>query len=222
MEFLKKLAGLSSASFVPFLFSADVALSNDVNPVYTCIVPNLILLGSDRQFFSFVRFPKGVDITNVDVSSVRCEGAPALKASFHPNDRTIFFLFNIGDLREDLDSGFAVTFTVSGIFHDQTPFEGSDTVACIRKSECVVYHTSTRIGSACNACRGHSDNKIFSTEGVVTRPHRGCNCRIVQEIIYWQDYVLAFWPTSKGGSEVYDKRWGWPPPLPKGLRLRDC
>ena len=221
-EFLKKLIGLSSASvFVPLFLSDDLAASqDDVIPVSVCIIPSLILLDSEHQFYSIVIFPANCHFDDVLVSSVRCSGAPALKA--YPKDRVIIFVYNISALSADLQSVFSVSFTVSGRFKDGTEFEGSDTVACIRKSECLVYHTSTRSGSACNACRGHSANKIFSTEAAVTRPHRGCNCRVVQEIIYWQDYVLAFWPTSKGGSEVYDKRWGWPPPLPKGLRLRDC
>lgn len=221
MEFLKKLIGLSSASFfVPLFLSTDVVVSqDDIIPVCVCIIPNLIRLDSEQQFYSIVILPHDYHFDDVLVSSVRCEGAPALKA--YPKDRVIIFVYNISALSADLQSGFSVGFTVSGRFKDSTEFEGSDTVACIRKSECVVYHTSTRIGSACNACRGHSANKIFSQASVVTRPHRGCNCRVVQEIIYWQDYVLAFWPTSKGGSEVYDKRWGWPPPLPTGLRFRD-
>lgn len=210
-EFLKKFISLSSASVVvPLFLSADVAASqDDVIPVGVCLIPNLIRLDSEHQFYSLVIFPNDCTLSDVLVSSVRCEGAPALRA--YPKERVIIFIYNISALSDELPSGFDVRFTVSGVFKDGTPFEGSDTVACIRKSECVVYHTST--GSACNACRGHSANKIFSSSSAVWLPHRGCNCKIVNEIIYWRDYAFAFWPTSKGGTEVYDKRWGWPPPL---------
>ena len=97
---------------------------------------------------------------------------------------------------------------------------GSDTPAHTRKHQYVVYHTSTRKRKTCNACKQHALNKIFSSREAAdaSKAHPGCNCRIVEEKINWRNYVVAFRPNSKGGTKVYDKRWGWPPPLSKEVR----
>jgi len=87
--------------------------------------------------------------------------------------------------------------------------KGSDTVAHTGKNQYVVYHTSTRKRKACNACKKHALNKIFSSREAAdaSRAHPGCNCRIVEENISWRNYAGAFGPSSKGGAKVYDKRW---------------
>jgi len=92
----------------------------------------------------------------------------------------------------------------------------SDTVAQTEKKQYVVYHTSTRKKKACSACKKHALNKIFSSREAAekSRAHPGCNCKIVEEKINRRNYVEAFGLSSKGGVKVYDKRWGWPPPLP--------
>jgi hypothetical protein len=94
---------------------------------------------------------------------------------------------------------------------------GSDAVTHSRKKQYVVYHTSTRKKRACHACKNHALNKIFSSREAAEkfRAHTGCNCSIVEEKINRRNYVVAFWPNSKGGTKAYDKRWGWPPPLPQ-------
>ena len=67
----------------------------------------------------------------------------------------------------------------------------------------------------------HAVNKIFASREAadINRAHRGCNCRIVKEEINWQYYIGAFGQTGKDSAIVYDKRWGWPPPLPKDVNL---
>ena len=232
-EFLKFI-GVSGASFfgsgllLHEEVFADVASredsgseNEDIISVTSYIKPDVIHLGSDGRFCSILSVPEAYNIADVDVSSVRCEGAPPLETIFPLNDRSIIFLYNTRDLRDELPSGFAVKFTVSGFFFNGTPFEGSDTVAGIRKNQCIVYHTSARKRRACNACKKHALNKIFSSRETADacRAHPGCNCGIVAEKINWRNYVGTFWPTSKGGTAVYDKRWGWPPPLPKGICL---
>jgi hypothetical protein len=239
LEFLKVI-GVSSAS----LLTPEVLLSGisaraqsshsvkeTIIPVKVTIKPDVIKLGSGENFSSTVVFPESCDITDVNVSSVRCEGAPIVFATLtdaeglrdnilRPKDRSIIFLYNSGDLRDDLPGGYSVEFTVSGQLKDGTSFEGSDTVVVLCASKGVIYHTSTRKRKSCNACKSHASNKIFvSREAADTlRAHRGCNCGIVKEEINWQYYIGAFGENCTGGTTVYDKRSGWPPRLPVGSR----
>ena len=118
----------------------------------------------------------------------------------------------------------SASFFASGLLNEELFADvasNEDTFARIRKNQCVVYHTSTRKRKACNACKRHALNKIFSSREAADtfRAHPGCNCKIVEEKINWRNYVGSFWPSSKGGTAVYDKRWGWPPPLPKDVNL---
>jgi len=227
LEFLK-IFGVSSASLLApgallSGLSARAQGSHSVKeaiiPVTIMIKPDVIKLGSGDNFSSIVVFPESYKIADVKVSSVRCEGAPAVDNILRPNLRSIVFLYNSGDLRDDLPSGYSVEFTVSGQLNDGTPFEGSDTVAVLCASQGVIYHTSTRKRKSCNACKSHAVNKIFSSResADILRAHRGCNCGIVKEEINWQYYIGAFGKTIKGGTTVYDKRWGWPPQLPVGV-----
>jgi hypothetical protein len=98
-------------------------------------------------------------------------------------------------------------------------FPGFDAVSTLNSGPCYVYHTSSRKRRACNACKSHAANRIYPSRDLadLNRAHPGCNCRIVKEEIGWQDYVKAFWHSSRGGAAVYDRRWGWPPPSPPGF-----
>ena len=86
----------------------------------------------------------------------------------------------------------SASFLVLGLFEElfaDVPFseeigkeseKNSDTVAHIREKQYVVYHTSTRKKKACNACKQHALNKIFSSRKAAekSRAHTGCNCSI--------------------------------------------
>jgi len=226
LEFLK-IFGVSSASLLlpgllPNGLSARAQSSHSVKeaiiPVNTLIKPDVINLRSCDNFGSIVVFPEGYDIADVNISSVMCEGAPVVDNILRPKDRSIIFLYNIGDLRDNLPGGYSVEFTINGQLNDGTPFEGSDTGAVLCASQGVIYHTSTRKRKSCNACKSHAVNKIFASREAadILRAHRGCNCGIVKEEINWQYYTGAFGQTSKASATVYDKRWGWPPRLPIG------
>jgi len=228
LEFLK-VFGVSSASLLaPGLLLSGLSSARAqssysqkeaIIPVTIMIKPDVIKLGSGDNFGSIVVFPENYNIADVNVFSVRCEGAPAVDKIIRPNLRSIVFLYKSSDLRDDLPGGYSVEFTVSGKFFDGVLFEGSDTVSVTGASRGVIYHTSTRKRKSCNACRSHAVNKIFSSREAadINRAHRGCNCGIVKEEIGWQYYIGALGQTSKGGTTVYDKRWGWPPPLPVGV-----
>jgi hypothetical protein len=221
LEFLK-IFGVSSVSLLlPGLLPIDTFAQTQSGDsikvaniaIRTLIKPDVIDLRSDGMFGSIVVLPPGYNVANVDVSSVRCEGAPALKRRLHYNNRTLMLLYNTGDLRDNLPGGFAVELTVSGQLRNGSLFKGSDTVAVTGSSKGVIYHTSTRKRKSCNACKSHAVSKIFASRkaAAANRAHPGCNCVIVKEEINWRYYSSAFGPTSKGGKDVYDKRWGWSP-----------
>jgi len=223
LEFLR-IFGLSSASLFTSGALADQLLAEvlgDMIPVVVMIKPNAFRYGRNDEFSSIVVFPEGYEVTEVDVSSVGCEGAHALDSILCPDSRTIVFLYDSGHLRTDLTHDLLVPFTVTGRLNDGSTFKGSDTVIIIGANQPIVYHTSSRKHKSCNACKGHAVNRIYSSmqKADNDRAHPGCNCRIVVEQIGWRDYVKAFWPSSQGGEFVYDRRWGWPPPSPKELSL---
>lgn len=222
-EFLKIL-GLSSASLFASGSLADELLAEvrgGTIPVVVMIRPNAFRSGRSTPFSSIVVFPEGYEAADVNVPSVRCEGACALDSVCGPYGRSIAILHDSGHLRDDLPCGFSVPFTVTGQLFDGSTFEGSDTVAVIGTDQSVIYHTSTRKRRSCGACKSHALNRIYSSRQAADgdRTHPGCDCRIVEERIGWQNYVKAFWPGSRGGAAVYDRRWGWPPPSPAGLNI---
>jgi hypothetical protein len=223
LEFLR-IFGVSSLSLlVPGLLQSGLlsrtqssySVKESIIPVSTLIKPDVIKLGSGDNFGSIIVFPKSYNLADVNVSSIRCEGAPAVDKILLANDRSIICLYNSSDLRDHLPGGYSVEFTINGRLNDGTQFEGSDTVTVIGSSQGVIYHTSTRKRKSCNACKSHAVNKIFVSREManISRAHHGCNCGIVKEQINWQYYIGAFGQTSKDGTAIYDKRWGWPPPL---------
>ena len=227
LEFLKFIGASSASLLAPGLLLGGLSaraqssypVKKAIIPVKVMIKPDVIKLGSGDNFGSIVVFPENHNIADVNVSSVRCEGAPAVDNILRPNLKSIIFLYNSGDLRDDLPGGYSVEFTINGQLNDGTPFEGSDTVTVTGALKGVIYHTSTRKRKSCNACKSHAVNKIFvSREAAdILRAHRGCNCGIAKEEINWQYYIGAFGQNGKGGTTVYDKRWGWPPRLPVGV-----
>jgi hypothetical protein len=222
-DFLK-IFGLSSASILtPGLLTNKLlaSVSGDMTSVVVTIKPNVFRRDCNDKFISTVIFPEGYELTEVDISSVGCEGAHALDSILYPDSRTIVFLYNSGHLKADLTHDLLASFAVTGRLHDGSAFKGLDTVMIISTSQPTVYHTSSRKRRSCNACKGHAVNRIYPSvkKADNDRSHIGCNCRIVSEQIGWRDYAKAFWPSSQGGELVYDRRWSWPPPLPKGLNL---
>ena len=225
-DFLKML-GLSSASL---LAGQANALSRQASgmfysgfgsgiPVVAMIKPNAFRSRHGFRFTSVVVLPEGYKASHVDASSVTCGGAPALDSICDPDNRMIAFAHRGDDLDGDLPGGTPLKFGISGRLLDGDRFEGSDTVMMLDVDGCHVYHTSSRKRRSCNACRRHAANRIYSSRQFadIDKAHPGCNCRIVEEEIGWQDYARAFWHSSQGGNTVYDRRWDWPPSWPQGL-----
>jgi len=223
-DFLKLLS-LSSASILTPGFLTNnflIEISDDVIPVEIMIGPNVFRHGRNDEFSSTIVFPEGYNVTEVDISSVECEGAYVQDSILFPDERTIVFLFNSGHLKIDLIHTLSASFTITGYLHNGFEFKGSDAVMIIGEDQPIVYHISSRKHKSCHACKCHALNRIYSSMQEVDndRPHPGCNCRIVMEHIGWQDYAKAFWHKSRGGIFVYDKRWDWSPPTPEGLNLK--
>jgi hypothetical protein len=228
-DFLK-VFGLSSASILAPGLLTDEFLAQSVShspshqsyiPVAVLVKPNVFLRGHTSQFGSIVVFPIGYKVADVNVSSVKCEGARAVESIVLPDERAIAFLHNTDELRHDLPCGLLLSLNLTGRLFDGSTFGGTDTVAIISAHQTVIYHTSTRKRRSCRACKKHAVNRIYPSRHLAdgNRAHPGCNCRILEERLGWQNYVKAFWPSSRGGLAVYDRRWGWPPPSPAGLDL---
>ncbi|MFQ6071730.1 MAG: hypothetical protein ACE5KT_03380, partial [Methanosarcinales archaeon] len=88
---------------------------------------------SKARFVVFIKLPEGYNVTDINLSTVVCEGAHAIKGIV-AND-TFIALFKRADLRDDLPSGNAVKLTVTGELMDRTKFKGSDTVRVIKKGK---------------------------------------------------------------------------------------
>lgn len=99
------------------------------------IEPETLNLNSKGKFTAFITLPEPYDVADVDVSTVECEGAPAIEGKIIHGKDTLRVKFNREDLRDDLPTGDNVTMTVTGALTDETLFEGSDTIRVIAKGK---------------------------------------------------------------------------------------
>lgn len=93
------------------------------------IKPETINLKAKGVFTAFLSLPGPFDVKEIDLSTIVCEGAPAVRGTVANNILTVKFD------REDLKittAGNTAVFKVTGKLKDGAPFEGSDTVRLIR------------------------------------------------------------------------------------------
>jgi parallel beta-helix repeat protein len=95
------------------------------------IEPETLNLKSKGVFTAFITLPEPYDIADINVSTVECEGAPAVDYSIIPGKDTLRVKFDREDLREDLPTGDAVTMRVTGEMQTGKIFEGRDTIRVI-------------------------------------------------------------------------------------------
>ena len=95
------------------------------------ITPDTLNLKSKGLFTAFVELPEGYDEEDVDIGTVECEGAPAVKAMMADDNRLIV-KFNSEDL-VGVSAGDDVELIVTGQLLDGTIFVGSDTIRVIDK-----------------------------------------------------------------------------------------
>jgi PKD repeat protein len=101
-------------------------------PANVIIKPETLNLASKGVFTAFIQLPAGYGVADIDVSTVVCEGAPAIRGTV--SDGTYIAKFNRPDLVNVTTSN-EVTLTVTGELNDGTPFAGSETVRVIEKGE---------------------------------------------------------------------------------------
>ncbi len=97
------------------------------------IKPETLNLASKGKFKVTIRLPDGYDVNNIDLNTVMCEGAPALKGKVKNKGNVLEVTFNRHDL-VNVSTGKAVRLTVTGMLMDGTKFEGSDIIRVINKS----------------------------------------------------------------------------------------
>jgi hypothetical protein len=90
------------------------------------IKPETLNLQSKGAFTAFIELPEGYGREDVDISTVECEEAPAVKAMMADDSRLIV-KFDRKALM-GVSPGDAVEMTVTGKFTDEISFVGSDTL----------------------------------------------------------------------------------------------
>ena len=99
-------------------------------PANVTIEPETLNLNSNGNFTAFITLPECYDVADINVSTVECEGAPAIDGEIIQGGDTLMVKFD----REDLvgvEPGEEVEMTVTGKLFDGTAFEGSDTIRVI-------------------------------------------------------------------------------------------
>jgi hypothetical protein len=96
------------------------------------IKPETLNLTSKGVFTAFIQLPEDYDIADIDISTVVCEGAAAVKGMV--DGETYIAKFNRQDL-VDVEPGDEVTLTVMGELSDGTKFIGSDTIRVIEQGK---------------------------------------------------------------------------------------
>lgn len=98
------------------------------------IEPRTLNLASKGKFTAFISLAEGYDVADLNISTLECEGAHALKGEVKKNGNVLQVKFNRQDL-VNVSPGKAVRLTVTGMFNDGvTKFEGSDVIRVINNA----------------------------------------------------------------------------------------
>ncbi len=94
------------------------------------IKPKVINLKSKGKFTAFATFTSEYDVSDIDESTIECEGAAAAKTRIFPKKNMFKSTFKTKDLK-DVSLGNSVTFTVTGSLSTGEDFEGNALVRVI-------------------------------------------------------------------------------------------
>ena len=98
------------------------------------IKPETFNLNDKGKFTAFITLPDGYSVGNIEVSTVICEGAPAVKGIVDTDEDRYLAKFEREDLRADLPLGDEVSMTVTGkVLYSggYADFEGVDLISVI-------------------------------------------------------------------------------------------
>nr|QNO56557.1 hypothetical protein IDNIJKHG_00015 [Methanosarcinales archaeon ANME-1 ERB7] len=104
-----------------------------VIPANIVIKPETLNLNSTGVFTAFITLPEGYNIIDIDISTVICEGALAVKGMV-ADDKKYIAKFDREDL-VDVEPGDSVTIAVTGTLYAKTPFAGNDTITVIAEGK---------------------------------------------------------------------------------------
>ena len=136
LEFLKSSPAPTISVYRNTAHASYISLPITTEPIAATvqILPGILNLKSQGKFTAFItlpeNLPKGYQIEDVDISTVKCNGASAVSGKI--NRDTLIAKFDVGDLA-DVSAGREVTFTITGEFNYGIPFKGSDTIRVIGK-----------------------------------------------------------------------------------------
>jgi len=115
------------SEYVNFTVEYSAPPEEEITTVTIEIKPETLNLGSKGVFTAFI-----INVTDINISTVECEGAPAVRGMVA--DDKYIAKFNRQNLT-NVSKGDNVTLTVTGKLKDGTPFEGNDTIRVIDKGK---------------------------------------------------------------------------------------
>jgi parallel beta-helix repeat protein len=110
------------------------AAAKAIIPAQVVIKPKTLNLNWNGKFFAFITLPNNYMAADVDINTVECGGAPAIKGWVARNNKYIVAIFARKDL-VGVEPGSEVKLTLTGKLKDTTPFEGSDTIRVIGRED---------------------------------------------------------------------------------------
>jgi hypothetical protein len=117
--------GLARLFINALLFRGQIPATIDIDP-------DTLNLKAKGVFTAYITLPEGYSVEDINVTTLECEGAQAVKSSIE--EGMLVAKFNREDLI-DIEPDDKVTLTVTGLLNDGTPFEGSDTIRVVSKEK---------------------------------------------------------------------------------------
>ena len=139
-------------------FTVEYSPPSPPEGITITIKPETLNLRSKGVFTAFI-----TNVTAINVSTVECEGAPAVRGmASEEDDGTYIVKFNRQDL-VNVKEGDNVTLNVTGKLNDGTPFEGNDTIRVIDRERWGLGFLGNPLNEVKKWAKGV--HKKFSTSG---------------------------------------------------------